>query len=323
MPEPIILEQVGVLSLSTAMPFDFRHTLWKPSHFPTGLEMHMAAASWRTFRLGDLCVGVRFDMDGSCLAAKVYADQPLTDAALVQLERRIRHAYGIEENLLPFLAVAGPVEEMRDALAALNGMRQSCPETLFEISIISLLLQNATIHRSMQMMSNLLSHYGRVVQFDGVVLRAFFTPQDVMFVPEDDFRTIDRLGYRAKYIARFAEFFAERADALVLNPALRNEFLRIKGVGPYTAAIVDSHASRDPSALGLDVWNRKILAQLLLGVEDADPQEVQEVCMALFPGFEGLAALYLLEHSYLERPVGPLISAEGIEAWNSAITQAI
>jgi 3-methyladenine DNA glycosylase/8-oxoguanine DNA glycosylase len=319
MPEPILLKQVCVLTFRTSAPFDFRHTLWKPSHFPTELEVHTDSVSWRTFRLGDACFGIRFEMDGSRLMATIHCNQALGDAARTHLQRRIRHAYGVDEDLGPFIDLASRVDQMRDALAALNGMRQSCPENLFEISIISLLLQNATIHRSTQMMSNLLSNYGRIVQFDGVVLRAFFTPQEVMDVPEERFRTIDRLGYRAKYIARFAEFFADRSEALVLCPKLRSDFLEIKGVGPYTAAIVDSHASRDPSALGLDVWNRKILAQRLLGVADADPQDVQDVCSKLFPGYEGLAALYLVEHSYLERPMGPLISANGIGDWNAGV----
>lgn len=41
-------------------------------------------------------------------------------------------------------------------------------------------------------------------------------------------------------------------------------FQTIKGVGPYTATVIASHAVWDHSAIGLDVWNRKILARKFL-----------------------------------------------------------
>jgi hypothetical protein len=100
-----------------------------------------------------------------------------------------------------------------------------------------------------------------VAEFNGVMLKAFFTPEEITGVGEAAFRERDRLGYRAKYIGRFAEFFTEHDPDEVDHASkaeLMTEFQTIKGVGPYTAAIIASHAVRDPSALGLDVWNRKL-----------------------------------------------------------------
>lgn len=122
-------------------------------------------------------------------------------------------------------------------------------------------------------MTNLLDHYGHVVEFDDVTLKAFFTPEEIAGVDEASFREHDRLGYRAKYIGRFAEFFTNH-DPDVTDHADKAElmaaFQTIKGVGPYTAAIIASHAVRDPSALGLDVWNRKLLAKRFLRLDDAE-----------------------------------------------------
>ncbi len=47
------------------------------------------------------------------------------------------------------------------------------------------------------------------------------------------------------------------------------EFQTIKGVGPYTATIIASHAVGESSALGLDVWSRELLVKRFLGVDDA------------------------------------------------------
>lgn len=159
-------------------------------------------------------------------------------------------------------------------------------------------------------MANLLDHYGLVAEFGGVTLKAFFTPEEITGVDEATFRERDRLGYRAKYLGRFAEFFTTHDPDEVDHASkaeLMTGFQTIKGVGPYTAAIIASHAVRDPSALGLDVWNRKLLARRFLGVDDAEPGVVMTEMHRLFPGHESLAGLYVIEDTYREQPVAELV----------------
>jgi 3-methyladenine DNA glycosylase/8-oxoguanine DNA glycosylase len=170
----------------------------------------------------------------------------------------------LTENIKPFLKIARQVKEMRPILKAFTGMRISCPESLFEIAIVSLLLQNTTIKRSIQMMTNLLNRYGDLVLFDDITLRIFFSPRHMLAVSEDELRKECRLGYRAKYLPEFAKFFSECDDdglrdlnATTLMSTIEN----IKGVGPYTSGIIASHALRAPNALALDVWNTKLFIQ--------------------------------------------------------------
>lgn len=316
------LTYVDALTFEVTQPFNFRHTLWKPSHFATDLEVHTVDESWRSFRIGDLRCGVHAHMGSPTqLVAEVYADGDWTQHDRDHLAAQIRNAYGLTEDLAPFVALCADVPAMRQPLAVLAGMRHSCPENLFEIAIIALLLQNATINRTMQMTRNLLSHYGSLVHFARTTLRCFFTPQGISAVSEEEFRLKDRLGYRAKFIGRYAEFFTIHAETLAdaTVPELITEFQKIKGVGPYTAAIIASHASRDPSALGLDVWNRKLLARHLLGLDDSTPEAVTAACTATFPGYQAIGALYLIEHDYLHQPVAPLVTRADLPAWNDRL----
>jgi 3-methyladenine DNA glycosylase/8-oxoguanine DNA glycosylase len=306
MPDARVLAHVDTLRLPVKQPFNFRYTLWKPSHFATGLERHSQDTSWRTFRVGKLTAGVVLSMAGDDVHAEVYADGTWRDADRDRLTARLIHSYGLDEDISAFVVQAERVPPMREPLAALAGMRQSCPENLFEIAIISLLLQNATVARTTQMTTNLLDHYGLVAEFDGVTLKAFFTPEEIAGVDEATFRERDRLGYRAKYLGRFAEFFAAHDPDEVDHASkaeLMAEFQTIKGVGPYTAAIIASHAVRDHSALGLDVWNRKLLAKRFLDLDDAQPAAVMAEMTKLFPGYEGLAGLYVIEDAYREQAV--------------------
>ncbi|MGW5515367.1 DNA-3-methyladenine glycosylase family protein [Nocardia africana] len=302
---------VDTLRFSVTQPFNFRYSVWKPSHFATGLERHSQEISWRTFRVGEHVCGVIMHMaDPDTLQADVFGENGWTEADRERLGARIIHSYGLNEDLSAFVAHAERVPEMRESLTALAGMRQSCPENLFEIAVISLLLQNATVARTTQMMTNLLDHYGQIAEFGGVTLKAFFTPAEIAGIDESVFRERDRLGYRAKYIGRFAEFFTTHDPDKVDHASkaeLMTEFQRIKGVGPYTAAIIAGSVVRDPSALGLDVWNRKILAQRFLHADDAEASVVQAKMTELFPGYEGLAGLYVIEDVYRKRAVVPLI----------------
>ncbi|MEU5811557.1 endonuclease III domain-containing protein [Streptomyces sp. NPDC047718] len=300
-------------------PFDFRHTVWKPSHYAAGLEAHTPEQSWRTFRVADLVVGVRLSYDEPTVIADVYTDGDYKPVHREQLSARLTASYGLRENTAAFTALAEQVPEMHEPLAALAGMRQSCPEDHFEIAVIALLLQNTTISRTTAMTRNLLTNHGQLVRFAGITLRAWFTPAELAKVPEATFKEQDRLGYRAKTLPHFARFFADHTTDDLAGENLTEKFQEIKGVGPYTAAVMASHASRDPAIFGIDVWNRKILARRILGTEDANPTVIIDRMNQLFPGHAGTAALYFVEHEYVDAPVAPLLDPTAISAWNEAL----
>jgi 3-methyladenine DNA glycosylase/8-oxoguanine DNA glycosylase len=129
-------------------------------------------------------------------------------------------------------------------------------------------------------------------------------------VTEQELRDVCRLGYRAKYLPAFANYFGKHdPDSLMeLNrESIMAELQSIKGVGPYTAGVIASHALRDTEAVGLDTWNRKIVAKALLGLDDADPDVVLAKLKKLFPGYPGTALMYLVENEYINSPVVSLI----------------
>ncbi|MGK9464851.1 DNA-3-methyladenine glycosylase family protein (plasmid) [Streptomyces sp. G6] len=305
-------------------PFNALHTFWKPSHYATGLEAHTESCSWRTFRVGDLVVGVRLHAEDRTVIADIYTAGDFKPADREELTRRLISSYGLDEDHAAFAELASHVPAMREALAVLGGMRQSCPEDHFEIAVIALLLQNVTIRRTTQMTRALLAHYGHLVHFDGITLRAWFTPDEIAHVPPETLMERDRLGFRAKSLPHYAAYFRDHStEDLKAAGNLMEAVQEIKGVGPYTAAVIASHASRDPAAFGIDVWNRKILARRLLDADDAAPETVMTRLNELFPGYAGTAGLYLVEHEYLTNPVASLLRSgpDALTAWNAALEQ--
>ncbi|WP_439476946.1 DNA-3-methyladenine glycosylase family protein [Brevundimonas sp.] len=244
--------------------------------------------------------------------ATLYADESLASAERDSLVRQIDRGYGLNEDLETFLRIAQSEPSTAEAAALMHGMRMSCPENLFEISVVSLLLQNTTIARTTQMMRNILQRYGTAVEFDGQSLMTFPAPSAVADASEAELREVCRLGYRAKYVPAFATFFMDHdEESLWANePDQVMALLQtIKGVGPYTSGVIASHCVRDFSRLSLDVWNTPIASTALFGHPDADHASVAAGLDQRFSGFSGLALLYMTELIALETPLVPLTEA--------------
>lgn len=300
--------------ISIVMPSDlnYLYTFWKPSHFYTGLEVHSGKCSWRTFREGtDLHVGVKMFPKGNNLSVEIFSNKILTNEQIAQIKKRIVRSYGLSEKIRIPSSVISKNKFIKKIYPQFKGTRISCPESFFEISIISLLLQNTTISRTTTMFRKLMERYGRLVEFDDVVLFNFYAPSDVLSISEEELKLECRLGYRAKYIHNYAEFFCDHSE-ISLRKMSKEEIIsalqRIKGVGTYTSNVVSASALRDSSSIPLDSWNRKILSLSLYNYENLSPECLMNNMNSDFGDIAGLIALYAIEYEYISKPVVPLLS---------------
>lgn len=305
---------VDELRLSVPQPFSSKLTLWKPTHFPTQLEIHSLNTSWRTFRVLGLPCGVRFTGLKGGLYACVFSTSAWTRAHSSSLQARLRRSYGLDEDLSAFYEMASRDPVLAQATQRLLGMRSSCPETFFEMAILCVVLQNTTVKRSRQMLSALLRLYGESIAFDGVTLLVFFEAGRLSEVPPSELREKARVGYRDKVISAIAGWFSQlgaKDDLAGLEESeVVDALCQIRGVGPYTARTVTASALRDPSAFGLDVWNRKILGHLLLDDEEAPAEAVDAECRRRFGDLAGRAVEYLIESEHISDPVCPIYATD-------------
>ena len=100
-------------------------------------------------------------------------------------------------------------------------MRKSSAHDLYELMIIAVFLQNATIRRTVQMtIAATLGRFGTKVQFDLKALFAMWLPFDLEPVTEEYLKGL-KIGYRAKFIKRLSSDFAagkiNEADLRKLN----------------------------------------------------------------------------------------------------------
>jgi 3-methyladenine DNA glycosylase/8-oxoguanine DNA glycosylase len=308
--EGIVLELRKELVLTPVQSFNFRYSLWKPSHFYTGLEMHTLTHSYRTFRLDvNTYTVIEAYKNNNKINIKIYANKDLYPNETEEIYKRVAYSYGIfEEYNLP-KKYFDRNDYMKKVIKVFYGTRISCPESLFEISVISLLLQNTTILRTVQMFKNLIEQYGKVVKFNDIVLFSFFTPENLSDVEESILKATCRLGYRTKYIINYANFFVcnKNRDLLRLDKQnLLEKLQTIKGVGPYTSNVIASHALRDTRAIPLDSWNRGILSNRIYNRNVIDKEDLQKMLHDDFGDYAGLVALYVIESEYINQPIVPL-----------------
>jgi len=247
-----------------------------------------------------------------CWQATVHATEEWTENHTHLLKKHLTTSYGLEDDLGPFYTQFAEDPVLSPALRALHGMRSSCPESVFELLVLAVLLQNTTMRRSRDMLDAILNLAGGQLLFDGVCLAYFCTPQALRTLGTGPLRDVARVGYRDKTLLAIAEFFASRPnDECPDTPAvLLDELCRIRGVGPYTAGVCAAAVFKDSRAYGLDVWNRRILARELGTKDDITPADLRQMIEDRLAPFEGLAVEYLVECEYLAKPVCHVYATE-------------
>lgn len=323
MNKPVELKRVADLLLKPSPGTSFRLTTWKPSHFPTQLEIHSQETSWRTFLTRGIPAGVSIRTSEDGWKVDIFSTAKWTPSHTEALQQRLVMAYGLNEDRTNFIAMAKQHPVLSALPVSLQGMYSSCPENLFELGLLGILLQNTTVTRTRDMLAGMLRLCGTLVEFDGVVLYSFFNPQSLVNLGRERLRSEVRVGYRDKALLSMAEFFCGREDLLGLPPETADatilELLKIKGVGPYTAGIIASSVFRNPGEYGLDVWNRRILSRRLIGSDDLPPESLRDLIRKEFAPYEGLAVEMLVESEYLRQPVCPIYATD-VEARRASYT---
>jgi 3-methyladenine DNA glycosylase/8-oxoguanine DNA glycosylase len=300
--------------LTPAAPFNFHGTVHKPSHFPDPVSAYRDGTCWQALRLGDDLIGVRMeesaDRDGPGIDVTLFSKSPLSRAQRDSALDEISWRFDLDSDLRPFDSAFRDDPVLGPVIERWRGMRVSAADSLYETLIIFVTLQNATVRRTVQMMDALLSSYGTQITFDGQTLYAFWKPEDLASVPEQDLRDL-RVGYRAVTLLRISHAFeAEPNLELSLRRQPKDEarrrLLALYGVGPVTVdgllfGILHHYDALDH----MPPWEGKIHSQLLFGQERPPSETLEEITRRWGP-WRALAAHYLFEDLFWRHSRTPI-----------------
>lgn len=291
-------------------PFHFAGTFHKPSHFPSRDNSYENERYWQTMNLSGRPFGLHFSPLGGpnpSVELQVYGEGALSVEDLKRIETEVIWRFDLATDLQEFDVRFIGDDLLGPALHRWHGMRVSCAYSLYELLIVTVVLQNATVRRSVQMLDSLFARFGTLISFAGRDLYAFWTPQEAASVDESELRAL-RLGYRAKTIARLTEAFdnswtANEYDLRAMPKAeIRRELLKLYGIGPASVGTLLFELFHKYDAFDtISPWEQKIYSKLLFG-EDAVPSDrILEMVRARWGDWRMLASHYIFEDLFWQR----------------------
>ena len=177
---------------------------------------------------------------------------------------------------------------------------------LYGLLMISIVLQNATIRRTVQMMGALLGRYGTKVEFDNRAVWLIWLPKDMIDVSEEELRSL-KVGYRAKFIKRLSQDFAEgKVDEHRLRgmdkDSAKAELMKLYGVGPETARVLLSEVYHHHDTFEhIAPWQQKIYSMLFYNKRLVPAERIRRDINRQYGKYAMLAVHYMMEDIFWRR----------------------
>jgi 3-methyladenine DNA glycosylase/8-oxoguanine DNA glycosylase len=231
-------------------------------------------------------LGLKFQDIGSIndprVSLTIWSEKKLVKDFITSLEDEIAYRNNWSLDLTEFNNRFSRDPQLGPVIERWRGMKPLNLNSLYEYVIIAIMLQNATVRRSVNMLQSLFENYGTLVSFDGKELYCFWEPKALLWVTEEELREL-RVGYRAKSIKRVTDsFIREEINELDLRKQsweVQGEaLLALCGVGPASVSYILSDVFHHMDEMShISPWEQKIYSELFFDREPEDPVSVKEL----------------------------------------------
>lgn len=313
---PIALKTMQVMELVPRFPFSFDATMHKPDHFPSADNDWEPGVRWQTMLWQNTSLGLKFESQGSVdrpsMSLSIWSQKKLTPHFLNGLTREINYRLNLHSDLTEFYQSFRNDPQLGPVIERWRGMRPLNLSSLYEYLIIAIVLQNATVRRSVNMMQALFETFGSLLSYDDKELYCFWEPETVHTASEQELREL-KVGYRAKSIKKVTEAFVmgEISESELREEPRKEQrkaLLGLYGVGPASVGYILSDVFHHLDELEhISPWEKKIYSKLFF---DADPSEPVSVDRLLahfnehFGKYKMLAVHYIWEDLFWKRKRG-------------------
>lgn len=313
----IHLGQKNIVKIVPTAPFNFDATIFKPAHFPTPDTFWQPGKRWQTALWRRTPLGLIIENKGTAAKPKVdldvFSQKRLSKEFLESVSQEIIWRLNFIFDLKDFIECFKTDKILGPAIKNLKGMRPMTPGSLYDSLVIAIMLQNATVRRSVQMMENLFEKYGKLLEFGGKKLYCLWPPEKLARVPEKDLRKL-KVGYRAKNLLRISQPFAteEIKETELRNKSTEEQkkiLLSLYGVGPQSVSYLMLDIFHNFDFLEhIPLWERKILSKVLFDTDAENP--VPEEKLLKFFGkyhpWQNLAEHYIWENLWWQHQNQPI-----------------
>lgn len=266
-----MLNKIKLLYIIPSFPFAFDSTIFKPAHFSSNDMKWESGKRWQTFIWRNEKLGLIIEGKGTVNKPKVllhiYSNKQLSPEFIESIAEEIEWRFNLKLDLADFYRDVGNDPLLAPIIKKFRGTRPMHHGSLYEYLVISILLQNAPVRRSVSMMQTLFEHYGTLLGYDNQKLWCFWKPEVLAQTPEEELRSL-KVGYRAKSLIKISQAFAERKiDEFELreknNEELEKELLKLYGIGPASTWIIMFEVfNRMDYLKHISPWEQKIYTKL-------------------------------------------------------------
>jgi len=296
--------------LEPKAPYNFDVNFYKPSHFPSSDNVwekgrYRITMIWKSKKLG-----LKFEDVGTVnepkMKVNIYFQKELSKDFIDSLIHEIRWRFNFDQDISEFCEKFKDDKVLGPIIKKWRGMKPIAANSLYETLVIYLVLQNATVRKSVQMLENLFDRFGGKAKFDGRILSTFWEPEDMAKSTEQELREL-KVGYRAKFFTKITKQFVNKeinefALRKISREGLKKEMLKLYGIGPASVEyllfedfyFLDSLETIPP-------WEQKIMSKLIFNEKLVPAKEILEFFEERYAGWEKLAFHYIWEDIFWKR----------------------
>ena len=258
--------------LTPNAPYNFDANFHKPSHFPSSDKFWEEDKHWITMLWKGQELGLKFEnrgtIDKPAITVNIYSRKVLSQDFMDSLIPEIRWRFNLDSDISEFCERYKKDKILGPTIEKWRGMKPIAANSLYETLIIYIVLQNAIVRRSVQMLESLFEKYGNKVEYDSKVLSSFWEPEKIAESTEQELRDL-KIGYRAKFIKKISGQFAnDEIDEFTLRKmdreSVRHEMIKLYGIGPASVEYLLFEDFYFCDALDtIPPWEQKIMSRLI------------------------------------------------------------
>jgi len=308
MTKTVLLDERFSVEIKPKTPFNFDATVHKPSYFPTPDNYYQKGVYWQTMLFKEKVLGLKLinrgNVDNPLIELVCFSEKPFGEKE--DLVKEIRWRFDFDSEISEFYKKFEHDSLLEPVLRKWRGMKINCAYSLYELLVITIVLQNAPVNRSIQMMEALFSKYGTKACYDGKELYAFWQRERLHEATEEELRAL-KVGYRAKNLKRISESFVNNEideDELrkLGKEEAKKQLMKLYGVGPASVDILLFESLHHYDTFDkVFPWEQKIYSRLLFGKELVSPQMIQDEVDRRWGKWKKLAAHYIFEDLFWKR----------------------
>lgn len=281
-------------------PYNFEKTVYKPSHFSEPDVSFVEGIHRQSYVFEGDYYGIKMHSIGTVENPKIditiYSETLATDITYLNILDDIKFRFDMESDI-------SPLTNNLFNLIQWKGTRIGTHVSLYEYLVIAVVLQNATVQRSVQMINNLFSVLGEKIYFDNTEFTAFWKPISLYNLGEGKLREL-KMGYRSKMLIFQANDFMtgkidEKLWRSMNNEELEKNLLNIYGVGPASVGYLMNEVFKRYNYFKyISPWEQKIFSKLIFNSECEDIKKITQYFIDKYKNLCFLAAHYIFEESF-------------------------